>query len=83
MRSVELRPAFEWTCEECGHDQFERGLVPEMSEEEADELRWDKGVDVDEEGHWMMAPTHVECSECGAEFDVIHYGEDDEEIDHA
>lgn len=79
MASVELRPAFEWTCEECGQDNFERGLCPDMSEEEASELRWQHGVDIEEQGCWMMAPTRVECSKCTAKFDVIHYGDDDNE----
>lgn len=31
---VEMRPAYNWTCPECGRDNFQRSILAEASEEE-------------------------------------------------
>jgi hypothetical protein len=74
---VELRPAYEWTCPECGKDQFERGIVVELSEEEMSEMRWDHGIDEESTGNWMEQPNRVMCKSCGLAFFTIHYNDDD------
>lgn len=67
---VEMRPAYEWTCPECGRDYFERGIVPEMSEEDLAELREEHGLEPWEVGVFMLMPEHVECSECNCKFET-------------
>lgn len=75
---VELQPAFQWDCPNCGVQNFARGLVPEMSEEESQELREDFGLEPWDQGTWMAMPTQVTCSTCGRPFDTLHYGDDED-----
>lgn len=69
-KTVELRPAFEWTCEECGRDQFAKCIVPEMSEEDRADLAEQIGEDpVD--GEFLCAPEQVTCAFCGQQFTTV------------
>lgn len=67
IRTVELRMAFAFTCEECGRDSFVRGIVPESLEGQIPE-------DVDlgdfDGGEWVMRPERVTCGHCGLMFAV-------------
>ena len=80
---VELIQAFLWVCDDCGRDNFERAirvereslegreiakLVDEVATE-ANESAQALGIDVDAD--WLMAPTRVRCSHCGAEFETM------------
>lgn len=67
---VELRPAYEWTCEDCGRDNFVRAVVPSLSPEEIEEIREDHGIDDWQPGDWYTRPDSVTCEHCGAEFGV-------------
>lgn len=78
MNTVELRPAYAWDCEKCGRENFARGIVVELSEEEMAEMRDDHGVQPWEEGNWMMMPTTVTCVQCLTLFDTKHFNEDEE-----
>lgn len=73
---VELRHAFEWTCPECGRDSVVRGVVPEMTDEDRQQLRHDMGVE-DIEGTFMMQPDTVTCHHCGETFRTVHHAEGD------
>ena len=80
VRQVELVQAFLWTCEDCGRDNFERAVTvePESMEgqevtelvqqvtDDANESAQALGIEVG--GDWLMAPPHVTCRHCGAEF---------------
>lgn len=68
MQSVELRPAYEWTCEECGRDQFAKVVIPEMSDEDATELANDLGFDPEDGGRFMYIPEQVTCCFCKSQF---------------
>lgn len=74
-KKVVLRPAFEWTCPECGRDKFERGIVAEMSQEELQEMREDFGVET-VPGDFMAMPEWVSCEYCQMNFDTLHFSED-------
>jgi rubredoxin len=76
---VRLRPAYAWTCPECGCDHFERGIVPEMSEEDLQHLREEHGIEPEEDGVFVMMPDSVFCLDCKRDFETIHYSSDDEE----
>lgn len=70
---VELRLAYEWTCDECGRDQFIRAsrLDPsQLSADELAELRDEHCVEPWETGEWSMRPQSVQCEFCGHSFDV-------------
>jgi hypothetical protein len=58
---VELRPAVEWTCDECGKIQFE-SIVADVSGEDSDEMD-------------LLLPDTVKCKSCGHEFETIGFGE--------
>lgn len=70
---VTLNPAYSWDCPECGVENFERGIVPEMSPEELAQTKADMGMEPWEEGEIMMMPTSVVCRGCGASFATLHY----------
>lgn len=78
MEPVELRPAFQWTCPECGTDQFEAAIVVELSREEESELHHELGIEPGE-GNWASMPDTVECRQCEREYPTLHFG--DEETD--
>ena len=71
MRTVELRPAHTWDCDECGRENFCRGIVAELTPEEKAEIA-DAGGSI-ETGHWLTAPEAVECAHCGAAFRTERY----------
>jgi ribosomal protein S27E len=73
MRKIELRPAFVFTCDDCGTDQFEHAIVPEFSEEELQELLLEHGIDENETGLFLESPKTVKCDVCGAEFTTEDY----------
>jgi hypothetical protein len=67
MRTVILKLAFSWTCEDCGTDHHARG-VPIPIEEIADSpkreiLRHDEG-----DPECFVAPDRVTCPDCGRAF---------------
>lgn len=73
MQTVELRQAFEWTCEECGLSNFESTTVAELTPEERKDLltRFELG-EADEEHQpfveFLSSPDTVTCSHCKTEF---------------
>lgn len=75
---VELRMAYEWTCPECGTDHFHRGLVPELDEEDQQQVKDQLGIEPWEEGLLMMAPEKVTCPDCKGEFVTENFGEGEE-----
>ena len=75
FEAVELRPAYSWDCSECGGGNFSRAIVPEMSEDELEELRTEHGIEVWEDGAFMMMPTEVECLHCHQIFPTLHFSE--------
>jgi hypothetical protein len=79
---VQMNPAYCWTCDECGRDNFVRAVRADISEEESlDKLRkmgqlqpyeeLPEGV----EGDWITYPDHVKCNHCEAEFDSENPGD--------
>lgn len=71
--TVELRPAYAWTCPECGRDNFCNGIVWEGSAEEIEELRRDHGIEEHETGDWMIPPYKVHCVHCGLSSRTRHF----------
>jgi len=75
MEPIEIRPAYVFTCNECGRDAFLNGIIAEFSPEEMQELRDEQGVEAGEIGTWMTIPDVVACKHCGAEYETRHYSE--------
>lgn len=67
---VEMRCAYEWTCPECGTDNFERAIVAELSEEDRSELLDEAGIDDIATGDFVTRPDEVTCRRCRQEFEA-------------
>lgn len=64
---IEIRTAYVFTCEACGRDQYEPAIKcddePPPKPDDYDEAQEGEWV-----GEWVLAPTHVRCKACGAEY---------------
>ncbi len=70
MENVELRPAGEWTCDDCGRNNFCSYIRPDhLSDEDKREIAESMGVEWSD-GEFLMAPEVVQCSFCESEFRV-------------
>lgn len=76
MEKVELLPAFFWICPECGIDNFERGLVAEMSDAEMIDIRQELDLSEFEEVELVGHPEEVTCKECNTEYEAICQDDD-------
>lgn len=84
---VEMRTAYEWTCEECGRNHFHSAMVADFTEEDRLETAKRLGlveefaseVPEDMQGDFVTYPESVTCPDCGSEFETVHPHDDDEE----
>jgi len=66
----DLRPAFAWTCDDCGRDNYGNLIAPEMSKEEHEEIvREQYGLNdwesvPEDSGKLLLMPANVECIHC-------------------
>jgi len=67
---VEMRAAYEWTCPNCGRDNFERAVVAEFSQEERAEMVADHGIEEFDTGDFVSRPDEVTCQHCDSEFET-------------
>lgn len=75
-KSVELVPAFVWTCPECGVDKFERAILVELSEEEIEELQQEEDGEPEEAGSFLTSPQSVTCDKCKRTFATVEFYEE-------
>lgn len=68
--TVELHDAFFFICPNCGKENYKRGIVAEMSEEEESKIKEQMGIDPWQEGQFVMAPDKVSCKKCKKSFMV-------------
>lgn len=73
---IELKPAYMWDCDNCGRENFTRGLVPELSQEELHELQEEYGIEQYDIGDFVMMPLSVTCKFCNCCFNTQHFRED-------
>lgn len=80
-RTVDLVQAFLWTCDECGRDNFERGITVSPESIHPEDIPWvadsesvREWLEAGGEGAWLMAPDHVKCRHCGSEFGTENEG---------
>jgi hypothetical protein len=76
LQKIELHQAFSWDCPECGMEMFTRGIVPEMSYEEEQEMRSDFAVEPWENGDFILMPNIVECRNCHSKFSTVDDSEE-------
>jgi hypothetical protein len=78
-RTVELFQAFLWTCDDCGRDNFERGITVAPESISREDLPVGVGIDTEAiqewmengcHGDWVTNPSKVRCSHCGSEFEA-------------
>ncbi len=69
-----MRAAWEWTCEECGRDSFERSIEIKATETE---IRRQFELSMTEEipdsmlqGSYFCYPDYVRCRHCGCVFET-------------
>lgn len=71
-RETELRPAFGWTCEDCGSDNYEACLMVDLTPKQtADIMRQVTGIDYDDDnfsGSFPVIPPRVTCRFCKSKF---------------
>lgn len=83
MTTVELHTAFFWVCDECGVDNFERGIAVAPEEltaedlEAFDEETRELALELEKahatiRGDWIRKPDQVRCRSCGEAFEVEH-----------
>lgn len=78
MRTVELRTAYCWHCDECSELNFCESEIYETTGTEKEEIyRYFNGLDEDEElpDRWhefetVCRPDIVKCNKCGTEFEA-------------
>ena len=76
-KTVELLPAFFWTCDDCGRDNFDRGrtlMLESIDHADLPELGHMEGVkvwvEVGGSGTLVLTPRLVRCLHCAAEFEI-------------
>ena len=73
MATVELRPIFEFTCDDCGRDAFVRGVpVPAAAIASGllpEDLDPDEVLAAAED--LVLAPEWVRCPHCGSRFKAV------------
>lgn len=80
---VDMRPAYEWTCDACGRDQFVSCMTADFSEEDRLEMARGMGLvepyatEIPEElsGEFQTYPDEVTCQFCGETFETKHHTE--------
>jgi hypothetical protein len=76
VNHVALRPVYAWDCDICGREFFERGVVVEIDDDGLERLKNEHGIEVWEEGNFMMMPDTVCCPFCDVSFPTKHYRDD-------
>lgn len=72
MNKVELHQAWMWDCDNCGRENFTRGIRPELSIEDKLFLKEERDIDIEDEGEFIMMPPNVTCNYCKSSFAVLH-----------
>lgn len=71
MKKTRIWTAYQWTCDECGRDNFERAVQAELTPEDRKKIAEDQGIDLEAmSGDFVLAPEYVKCVHCGEEFET-------------
>lgn len=74
-REVELIPAHEWACDDCGRKNYVSCVTAELTPNERKELAKEYKGFVSG-GEYLTLPEEVQCEHCGAAFKVKQYNTD-------
>lgn len=67
---IEIRLAWEWTCEECGRDQFERAPIIAIEQMKPGMVLSAVDEEASQNDSWHVRPNYVICNHCESEFEV-------------
>ena len=73
---VELRPAFIWTCDGCGEENYERATVHENSDEVKGRMLESYNLGDKVGGHFLSCPTEVTCKCCKRTYKTKDFDEE-------
>ena len=73
IKTVELRTAYAFDCDQCGRENFVRAVVHELSEDEKHEMAVEHGEFGQQQGQWVTIPPVVKCCFCGACFSTADF----------
>lgn len=87
MKTVELKTAYHWNCEECGADNFSVGMKAEFGPGEREEsfrefhdmASYEELPENWEKFEMVCIPETVTCKECKAKFSAVNEVENREE----
>ena len=79
-RQIELRPAYSWDCDECGHENFVRGGIPDLCKQDLQFLKAEEGIEPWEIGQFTMIPTKVTCKNCNLTLPSIPMGSEQDTV---
>lgn len=87
MKTVELRTAYCWHCDECSELNFSESVLYECSNEEKEDMyryfhdmdEWDALPEGWQQFQTVCSPETVKCSKCGVEFNAIDERDADED----
>lgn len=77
LQKIELHPAHTWDCDNCGRENFCRGVPHEMNPDDpqdaeliaiAKEANEESGMPIT--GFWITAPEEVTCIHCGTTYET-------------
>jgi hypothetical protein len=71
MTKTEIWPAWQWTCDTCGKDNFVRAITIDLTIAERQRFADIHGVELDQvEGGHVAHPERVKCQYCESEFET-------------
>lgn len=70
---VELIPAFEWTCHQCGERNYASSVVREFAELEPEQQAYVLEQFGDSGGVFQETPDSVTCPHCAAEYETHEF----------
>lgn len=72
MKSIELHPAYRWDCDDCGRENFVRGFIASLPDDEMSQMKEACGIPEEDHCEWIARPTRVTCIHCKATFSVSY-----------
>lgn len=68
LKDIELHMAYMFDCDNCGKENFVRGISPDFTQSEADAIKEKHGIDTCNQGAFVVIPNTVTCKHCNTSF---------------
>lgn len=75
MNDAILFPAYHWECQECGCDNFEKGYIPELDDDQLQELKEEMGMEDSTADYIVGMPEEVTCQFCDKTYQAMFFEE--------